>query len=664
MAILLAVAFGWFAVSAIGRWRLLVAAAPVNRADRPLTRLSRVIRFAFGQWRMPRYPLVGIAHIAIFYGFLVLLTRSIVLWGRGFDESFTLFGLLARGWWLGDVYAFSKDVFVFLVLIASVVLLINRLVVRPKRMTFSIEGVLILLIIAVMMAAEAIYDIHELRLIGAHGFSWAMPFATSAASVFSAVPEATLHVLGTVGFWTHAALVLLFLNILPHSKHFHIITALPNVYTSNLDPPGRLPTDHGVEAAMADSDDELPLGVAKITEHTWKSVLDMFTCTECGRCSDRCPAERTGKTLSPKRYLVDLRNHLYAREREISWGTRTPESLPDELVPSVVDPTVLWDCTTCRACEQECPLMITYVDKIVSQRRNLVLDKADMPADLAAALDGIERRQNPWNMPPQERADWADGLEIPEYVPGETEYLYFVGCAASYNDRARKIARTLVKLLTKAGVSFGTLGADEPCCGDLARRSGNEFLYRTIAEANVEALNELQVNKIVTACPHGFNTLANEYTAFGLGVEEVVHHSILLSRLLRDGRLRPTQPANAFVAYHDACYLGRYNNVYDEPREVLSRVPGLRLVEAKGECRDRGMCCGGGGGKYFSEESNEERVGTLRVSQLLATEPTMLAAACPFCMTMLEDGLKALDRDEDVPLYDIAEVLARSCGLA
>ena len=500
MGILLAVAWSAFLWSAARRWRLLRVGKPEPRWDRLWERFVGTAKFAFGQWRMPRYPLVGIAHIFIFWGFLALLTRSLILWGRGFDADFNLwfFGLDNI---VGKLYSLSKDAFAVAVFIAGSVALFNRVVLRPKRLTRSFEAVLILCIITTMMLADVLYDAAEISLRHlAAGTPVVLHKSEPAGSALAMalaplhISERVLHILVQLGFWAHSALVLLFLNLLPYGKHFHVITGIPNVFFRDLRPRGRL-------VPIADIENQEHFGTAKITDFHWKALLDMYSCTECGRCTDRCPANRTGKKLSPKQLTLDLRDNLYHRAPELIGPIESgkpasepaheepagekPKIASEQLIPDVIDPDVLWACTTCRACEQECPVFISYVDKIIDLRRHLVLERGEVPSALATALRGIETNSNPWNISAMDRAKWAEGLDVPTMAATEgkgIDYLLWVGCAASFDDRAKKVARATVKLLRRAGVSFAILGEEEACTGDIARRAGNEYLFQTLAQ--------------------------------------------------------------------------------------------------------------------------------------------------------------------------------------
>ncbi len=686
MAALLMAGWGVFAWSAYRRWKLLRVGGTENRFDRLAQRLRATWNFAFRQRRMPRYPLAGAAHMVIFLGFGVLLLRSLILWGRGFDPNFD-FWIFGTDQPLGKVYALLKDIFAVLVILGACVFVYFRVIRRLGRLTLNVEGLIILGIIVSMMVADMVYDgasmVREARAASSalafHGWE---PAGSVAQFAFAGLPDGAVIVLRHAGFWTHSALVLLFLNLLPYSKHFHIITGIPNVYLQNLEPPGRLPTIADIDGKLEHGE---TLGVRRINQFSWKALLDLYTCTECGRCSDHCPATRTGKKLSPKHFTIDLRNFLYQHESGLTGQATKPrrseaqvparresheategtegngEAHAKDLVDGVIDPEVLWACTTCRACEEECPVFISYVDKIVDMRRYLVMERGEFPTQWQSAFKGLESSGNPWSFPAEDRAKWAEGLEIKSLAEHpEAPVIFWTGCAPSFDERAKKVARATVQLMKQAGVDFAILGTDETCTGDPARRAGNEYLYQMFAKQNVETLNRYgaEKKKIVTTCPHCFNTLLNEYPDFG-GKYEVVHHSTFLAELVAAGKLNPVKPLSKRVVYHDSCYLGRYNEVYDAPRDVLRSIPGLTLVEAAAS-RDRGMCCGAGGAQMFKEEEpGTQRVNAARTTQLLETKPDAVSSACPFCMRMLTDGLAGHGRDE-VAQLDVAELLWES----
>jgi Fe-S oxidoreductase len=737
MLTLMFAAFAMFAWSASRRWQLLKIGRPESRLDFIPQRLAGTWRFAFRQEKMDYYNPAGIAHKFIFGGFVVLLVRTLILWGRGFYAPFGLW-VLGPTQPLGMIYELLKDVFAVLVVFGTLVFFYYRLVVKPKRMALSLEGLLIIAIIFTMMVADMTYDGATLALTSQeyglceatakvasvgqcasihtitapfHGerwdglwSGWPSPAGTLFALFFHALSPGTLIFLARAGYWTHATLVLLFLNLLPHSKHFHVITAIPNAFARSLKPAGRLaPMAENAEKLMeafgaaAEAEDPLalPLGVARLEHFTWKSILDFYTCTECGRCSDNCPAHRTGKILSPKHLTLALRDNLYSREEEIIRHTthRDDEKpaaeganganakkhglQPLNLVPEVIHPDVLWACTTCRACEEQCPVLISYVDKIVDMRRSLVMVRNEFPHELARPFTAMESNGNPWNLSRVDRAQWSDGLGVPTMSEKpNAPVLFWVGCAASYDERAKKIARATATLLKQAEVDFAILGQEENCTGDPARRAGNELLFATLAEGNASVINGYKeqggARTVVTTCPHCFNTLKNEYPDFGLTVE-VIHHSDFLLGLLAEGRLVPRNHVAGRVVYHDSCYLGRYNGVYDPPREILKRIPGLEVVEAEYWTKQRGLCCGAGGAQMWMEEQNQDRVNVKRTLQLVdalgvhegghAHGPKTVASACPFCMTMLTDGIKSKNLEDQVKQLDVAEILEKACAV-
>ncbi|MBK9120893.1 MAG: (Fe-S)-binding protein [Phycisphaerales bacterium] len=688
MTLLLLVAFAGFSYTAWRRWRLLrVARRPESRCDRLGERVGGVLRYVLGQYRMPRYAAAGWAHVLVFAGFVVLLLNSILLWVRGFVPpgspvyDLWIFGVDQP---LGAAYALLRDVFTVLVILGVVVFVWNRVVLRLTRLTLSSEGLLILGIIFAMMAADLVYEGVEIHRHLGGPFVAVMPFASLVAYMVG-----DNAVLWHLGFWLHAGLVLLFLNLLPYGKHFHILTVVPNIFARQLGPRGRLAPVADLEGRV---EREETLGVKTLRDFSWKDMLDLYTCTECGRCSDQCPATRTGKLLSPKHLLIGLRDHAYLRERALvapatngstaaggpdieapgrphgvrgyTSGTAPADAVRahEALVPAWIDPEVLWGCTTCGACEEECPVLITYIDKIVGLRQNLAMEQGLVPSQLQQMFQALENAGNPYSFPNDRRAEWAAGLNVPlRSEKPDAEYLYWVGCGPSFDDRSRRIAQAFARLLQAADVDFAILGPEETCNGDPARRAGNEFLFQMLAQQNVATLQGYQVRKIVTTCPHCYNTLSHEYPDFG-GKFEVVHHTELLAELLRSGRLKPVRPVPLELVYHDACYLGRHNGVYDAPRAVLAAIPGVALHEPVAR-RDRGMCCGAGGAQMWKEEeSGAQRVNHARVEQLVTALPQArtveqaVASACPFCKTMLTDGLADTARD-NVRQLDVAEVL-------
>jgi Fe-S oxidoreductase len=649
MSILLLLGLGLFTYTAFNRVGLLLSAqGKEKRLDRIPERIKTMIEYAFGQVRLLlRERKWGLMHAFIFWGFLVVGLRTITLFGRGFSATFEppLYS------WLGDIYRLTSDITQLLVLLGVAVLLYRRILIKPKRLTLSFEGNAILVAIGILMITDFLIKGSEIARTWTPHAPWS-PVGLWIAGIFTAArtsPQA-LDIWFTVNYFIHTTGILAFLNFLPYGKHFHLITSIYNVFFYKTQPLGQL-------SKMNLEDETITtFGVEKINQFSWKQMLDMYSCTECGRCEDQCPAWATDKPLSPKKYLIAIRDHLYKNAGKV---IRKKDDLP-AIVPEIVEPDILWSCTTCRACEEACPLFIEYVDKIVDQRRSLVLMQGDFAPEAQTALRNIEKNSNPWGIGFSTRGDWAKGLGIKTLAEDRNvEYLYFVGCAGSFDERARKVSRAFVKLLQTSGVSFGILGAEEKCTGDSARRIGNEYLFQMLAKENVETFNKYGVKKIITTCPHCYNTIKNEFPQFG-GNYEVSHHTELLANLVRDGKLTPKTPMHDKTAtYHDSCYLGRHNKIYDSPREILKTIPNLR-VEEMALSRDMGRCCGAGGGRMWMEEKIGTRINQKRLEDIQKTgSAKIVATACPFCLTMLSDAVKEKNA-ADMEVYDVAELLSQS----
>jgi Fe-S oxidoreductase len=665
MALLLAVGWGLFAFRLARRLRgLAELAASGGASSTPLWR--RVQR----AWRaLHAEPLPGIAHSLVALAFVVLSARTLVLWSRGFVADFQLSWLIGAA--LADAYTFCKDLAVAAALGGVLMFALLRLVRWRGRLALTLEAGSILALIAALMLSELMYDgAHRALGTSALGtpLRWAAypdPVGSLASLAFAGTSDGALRLLQDVGFWAHVSLVLVFLNLLVGSKHLHVFTALPNLLWGAAEP-GRLSAPAASSEALLASLDRalaagdpsaVPLGIGRVTQLTRKSGLDRFACTECGRCTSHCPASRTGKVLDPMRLGLALRGEL------VRLSAR-------ELVPDVIAPTAVWDCTTCRACEEACPVGISYVEEIVGLRRNLVSVRGEhFPAELQRVFENLETQGNPWGRSRLDRLAWAEGLGVPTFAERPSaEVLFWVGCAAAFDPQARSTARACVRLLQAAGVDFAVLGEEETCTGDVARRAGHEALFLQLAEANISTINgyvaQGGARRIITACPHCWNTLAREYPDFG-GTWSVIPAVRLFAELVHTGRLTP---AAALAdgperwVFHDPCYLGRHGGEYDSARALLARVPQLELVEASGHTRERATCCGAGGAHAFFEESGGQRVSQKRVLELAESGATRIASACPFCKPMLSDAAASLDRPESVT--DVIEVLARACGVA
>ncbi len=666
-ALLLLVGGGIFARLMYVRIRLLLAGRPEKRWDLLAERAGRLMKIAIGQRKMFKEPLSGVLHAVTFWGFCILGIREVVLFANLFDPTFALPGFLH------SIYDFSKDITEVVVLVAIGGFFYIRLVKQPARIHYSIEALVILGFIAGIMVTDLLYDgLHISSQAKANRAQASVYFAQIAhapvgaalASLFHStnLSATTLHWLGEVNFWLHLVIIIVFLNLLPVSKHFHVITALPNVFLSRLEPKGALSLIDNIEERIIAGEN---LGLGRVEDLSWKQTMDLYTCTECGRCEVNCPAWNTDKPLNPALIIKDLQAHLYDEAPRILAGGAAVAVAEGEVPPLIagVNPDAIWACTTCRSCSEQCPVMIEHVDKIIDMRRHMVLNLNQFPPELKVTLNNLENKSNPWGISSAKRGAWAKKRDdVPDLKTNpNAEWLYFVGCAGAYDDRAKKVTEAVVKILNAGGVDFAIIGKKEKCSGDPARRMGHEYLFQEQATANIEQMNEAGVKKVIASCPHCFNTIKNEYPQLG-GHFEVVHHTQLIWRLVREGKLDLKSAARMKITFHDSCYLGRYNDEYDAPREALKAVPGLELVEME-RSKQTGMCCGAGGARMYMEEKIGTRVNQLRVEQAMETKPEAIVVSCPFCLTMVKDGLREKNI-EGVETFDMAEVIADALVLA
>ncbi len=631
-----------------------------DRFNNPGKRLGRVLRIAFGQTKLLREPLSGILHFLIFWGFVVLLSAVVESIGEGIMPGFSFS-------FLGPLYGplvFLQDLVGLLVVIAVLISLYRRIFAPPERL--DVEGhakwdaVFVLVLILVVMVT--MFGQNATRMLLWHGSSNEYRFVS--AVVARMMPGATPGSIETwfhIFFWGHMLAVLGFMNYLPYSKHLHVITSVPNVYLSQLGPTGSLRPIDLMDEALA------KYGATDIEDFTWKQLLDGYTCTECGRCTSACPANTTGKLLNPKQIIVQLRARTLEKAPLLAGKAGSEQNgdrekvLSNELLHNYITEQELWACTTCMACVQECPVMIEHVDAIVDLRRGLVLNESQFPEELKTAFSNLERNFTPWGFGHASRADWAEGLDVPVMADvRKTDLLFWVGCAGSYDARYKNVSKAFVRLLKMAGVDFAILGGEEKCNGDPARRMGNEYLAQSLITENVAVLEKYQFNRIVVTCPHCLQSLGKEYRQFG-GNYTVVHHSTLVKELVDQGRLTLPAEQKSTIVFHDPCYLGRYNDEYDAPRALLDGVHGARRVEME-RTRDRSFCCGAGGGRMWMEETEGKRINVERIEEALKTNPDVVSTGCPFCMTMLVDGLKEKEASEKVEVKDIAEILLEAAG--
>ncbi|MEX2179927.1 MAG: (Fe-S)-binding protein [Gemmatimonadaceae bacterium] len=675
---LVVIAAGFFALNVQRLVRYMRLGRPEHRGDLIWRRAWNLLRVGIAQTKILREPVAGVMHATIFWGFMVLTAGTIELLIAGVFPGFAYARFLPAVMYHG--YELSQDGFAVLVLGAIGFAYFRRLVLHPKRLEGdNVEHLDAYIILGMIGALMLTYLL-------AGGFlAVARPGSVAEARVASHAVGVALGGMDPdaawigyrVNWWVHALLVLAFLNYLPYSKHLHVASSLFNVFFSNTSWKG----ERAVMRPMDLEADAEKFGASDVEDLTWKNLLDGYSCTECGRCTAACPAHITGKPLSPRKIVVNARQRLmekgplvtgdrmeflrpmFVRADGASAGARTPEQvLEHRLLDHYITEDELWACTSCRACVQECPVSIDQLDVINEMRRFLVLSESRFPAEVQPAFESLERNGSPWAFSQSDRANWAQGMNIPTmaemHARGERpDVLFWVGCMGSFDDRAKKITVAFARIMQACGIRFAILGQEEHCHGDPARRLGNEYLYQMLAKDTIETLNRYDVLTVVTSCPHCFHQIGNEFPQLG-GNYEVIHHSSYIERLLQENRvpLRSDEGQRLTVAYHDSCYLGRYNDIYDAPRETLRRaLPVVNLVEPP-RTKDRGLCCGAGGGRMFMEENTGKRINVERVEELLATGADTIAVACPFCMTMMADGAKA--RDANVNVLDISEVVA------
>jgi Fe-S oxidoreductase len=623
----------------------------------------------FGQRKLLQWTVPGLMHFFIFWGFVILFTTIIEAFGAIYVTGYHL-PFVGRWGPLGAL----QDFFVVAVLAGIIVAFAIRRLDRPGRFRGSHmrEAEYILYAIGGIMVTILFTRGAEIAL-GHFPYdpAWT-PVSDFAAGAFTGLSASAREAWDTVFLWWHSLIILGFLVYITYSKHLHIITSGFNVLFTSERPKGALKPMHIDIEQMSE---EETFGAKKITDLTWKELLDGYTCTECGRCQAQCPAWNTGKPLSPKLLIMDLRDALVEHGPVLLEAKRRGEeefkqalmSLPD-LNPDVVEDEVIWDCTTCGACVQACPVNIEHIDAIIDMRRNLVMTESRFPKEMQSALQNMETTGNPWGQPPQTRTDWMKGtskqesLEIPHVSEApDAEVLFWVGCAGAFDDRNKKVVYDFARLIQIAGVKFAVLGPDESCNGDPARRMGAEYIYQMLAEQNIEVLNEHHVKKIVTICPHCFNTMFNEYPQFG-GSFEVIHHTEFLARLIQDGRLPQSARLDKTVTYHDPCYLARHNDVWKGAREVIESIPGSRYQEMHRHGH-KTFCCGAGGGRMWMEEHMGKKCNMERTDEALASASDTLAVGCPFCNIMLADGVTERGADDKMVVRDVAQILLQTIEL-
>ena len=633
-------------------WRCLFLGRKEVQFGQMVKRLLPTVFIVLGQWcqfkNLSKKDRASIGHVFMAWGFMIFVIYYLIfiIIGTGFAISETL-----ENTRFFFYYEWVMDIAAPFIVIGALWGIIRRYIVKPARLAGeqTVEAMVILVTVLIHPMTHLFKGATSIAL--GHppvGLGLNLPPVSSALSnLFNGSAVSSVEIAYTGFFWAHWSIVLFVLVFIAYSRYLHMVVAPFNILLRSPRPKGAL--------SPLDLDSAEILGVAKITDFTWKQLLDCYSCVACGNCQDACPAYASGKPLNPKKVIQDLKQHLLEVGPGLVSGKAEEANPSKALIGDVVTEDEIWACTTCHACQEVCPVYNEHIDKIIDLRRNLVLEEASIPETAESALRSIEDRGHPWRGTTLTRTDWAEGLDIKTLAEdSDVDILYWVGCTEALEERSKRVAQATAKLLKQAGIKFGILGAEESCCGEPARRLGNEYVFQMQAEKNIELFRQYNVKRVVTACPHCYNTIKNEYPQFG-GEFEVIHHTEFIADLLRQGKLSLAKDNGGLVTYHDSCYLGRYNNIYEPPRKVLSSIAGVRLVEME-QNRRNGFCCGGGGGRMWLEEPGT-KICTMRVEQAIKTKAQVIATACPFCLQMLEEGMKTTTIETPPRVMDIAELV-------
>lgn len=627
-----------------------------NRFDHLVSRFTGMLVYGFGQLRVVSEKF-GINHFLLFWGFLVLVFVNSEFFIAGVfpDFSWRFIGTIPYG-----AVLFLADIMSLVVLVCVVIAVFRRVIVRPAHIDSTYDAYLILSLVGSLMIAFYLMNACEARLGQLKMAAW-MPISDSLKALFASTDFNTTHTLARVFWWLHALILLFFLNYLPYSKHLHILTSLPNCFFRSFEPVSTVP-----RLAFKKG---FRFGISKIVQFRWKDLLDFTACTECGRCQKACPAHNTQKPLNPKQVIHEGKLNLFANGKTVM-AARPADTLAaapenaEMAVPLIngreesVAKDAIWACTTCGACMQECPVFIEHVPKMIEMRRHLVMEKSEFPEELITFFENSEQRSNPWGIAPTDRSKWTTDLNIPVLSDGvKAEYLFYVGCAGAFDSRARQVTTALTRILNTARVSWAILGNEEKCCGDSLRRLGNEYVFDKMAQENISLLNKYGIKKIITYCPHCFTTLKNDYKQYGADFE-VIHHTTFINDLIKQGRIKVSPELTGKTVFHDSCYLGRYNNIYSAPREIIKECSGGKASVELERCGEKSFCCGAGGGRMWMEEIIGKRIYLERTQEALKANPSTIAVACPYCMTMFEDGVKDEKASDRVKVKDVAEIVA------
>ena len=632
----------------LGRWE--------NRFDHLWSRFKGMCLYAFVQLRVVSEKF-GINHFCLFWGFMVLALVNAQFFIAGVFPrfSFSFLGTIPYG-----IILFLADIMSLVVIACVVIAVIRKVFFRPPHIEASADAFFILAMVASLMVAYFGLHACEIQLGEVSMASW-MPISNGLSNFFANTSSEATHVYARIFWWMHALVLLFFLNYLPYSKHLHILTAIPNCFFRSFSFVSTVP-----RMVFKKGND---FGVSKVVQFSWKDLFDFLSCTECGRCEAACPAHNTQKPLNPKQVIHEGKLNLLANGKVIlsSRPADTLASAPPDATMAIplingreesVATDAIWACTTCGACMVKCPVFIEHVPKIISMRQHLVMEKARFSQELIGFFENSEQRFNPWGIAPTDRAKWAQDLDIKILSEGaEVEYLFYVGCAGAFDSRNRQVTTALTSILKAANLSWGILGNEEKCCGDSQRRLGNEYVFDKLARDNIGIFNKYGVKKIITYCPHCFSTLKNDYKQFGADFE-VIHHTQLIHSLITQGKIALKGSANGKTVIHDSCYLGRYNQIYNEPREIIKAASqGTAPMEMQ-RCGQESFCCGAGGGRMWMEELIGKRIYLERTQEALKTNPSTIAVSCPYCMTMFEDGVKDEKAQDRVKVKDISEIVA------
>ncbi|NQT23968.1 4Fe-4S dicluster domain-containing protein [candidate division KSB1 bacterium] len=628
-----------FAYGIYRRVRLWRLGQPDARFDQIGKRLLVMIRDGLAQAAVLREKVHGMAHMAIYSGMIILTIGTFLVLLQADFNIQILFGQFYL--W----YSLVLDLFGLIFLLGIVFAIIRRYIIRPKRLNIIADDVVILPLLLLITITGFLLEGARMAATSPEWATWS-PVGNWIAGMINTSKAEGLH---RAMWWVHMILSMIGIAYVPYSKLFHTLMMPANMYFKSLKPRGQLTT--------MDLENSETFGVTDIHEFTWKQLFDLDSCIQCGRCQDQCPAFNTDKPLSPKKLILDLQAQMEKRGPDLLKTKKSGEEvIPEPIIGDAVTEDEMWACTTCMACQEHCPASIEHVQKIVDLRRSQVLMDSKFPQELNLAFKGLETNSNPWNMGAASRADWTEGIEVKTLADNpEPDYLWFVGCAGAFDDTAKATSKALAKILNAANVNYAILGADEQCCGDPARRSGNEYVFQMLAEANVEMFKETGAKKIITACPHCFNVIKSEYPQFD-GEFEVIHHSQLIAELIESGKLKLPSGKLGKAAYHDSCYLGRYHDIYNAPREILKTMTDGNLTELQHH-HDKSFCCGGGGARMFMEEHIGTRINHSRIQEAADAKVETLGVACPFCLVMLKDAVKEKEL-EGIAVREIAEIVA------